>query len=66
MKRYLRLFVGIPVMLLVAGSCVGCYKRTVAPTYTSEATEVLRIRQQLGAKTVDQEYINEEDEESED
>jgi len=44
----------------------GCYYRTTAPTYDFDPNQVETIREQLGAKTSDKEYINEEEEESED
>ncbi len=45
---------------------VGCYYRTTAPTYSYDPNQVESIREQLGAKTSAKEYINEEEEESED
>lgn len=37
---------------------VGCYYRTTAPSYDFNPSEVTRIRQQLGVKTSDQEFLN--------
>lgn len=58
MKKYL---FGIMVCFLMSG----CYQRTTAPTYSFDEDEVETIRQQLGAKTSEKDYINEEEEESE-
>lgn len=58
MKKYL--FALMACLLLS-----GCYQRTTAPTYSFDIDEVETIREQLGAKTSDKEYINEEEEESE-
>jgi hypothetical protein len=52
------------LLLVLALSALtgGCYKRTVVPGYSSNAAEVKKIRQQLGARTIEKEYINDEEE----
>lgn len=53
------------LLLLTLLMSVGCYQRTTSPTYSFDQSNVERIREQLGAKTADKEYINEEPEEDE-
>lgn len=62
MKKNRCRFFLVPVLLLV-GAANGCYQRPVSSTYGFEESAVEKIRQQLGAVTVDKEYVNEEEEE---
>ncbi len=40
----------------------GCYKRSTAPSYEFDTDEVVKIRDQLGARTAEKEFVNEEEE----
>lgn len=65
MKTGTRVFFTVALLLGLGAVLPGCYRRTTAPMYESDASEVLRIREQLGVVTAEKTYENLE-EESED
>ena len=61
MNRSIGAAVAWVLILALTLFTVGCYYRTTAASYDFDPSEVNKIRQQLGAKTADQEFVNQEE-----